>query len=170
MSAKRRKCHIIMENIYYIPVNTTLWDAKKYGMCHVIVHVDSEMAVVQRSVMTYLTVISYRERGLLEINGSLSCVTINVLLLSGSLYRWNPMTESGLHVSWALQRGQTRHPCWYKYYIRFWILSIVIYRPVYFSKHVSEIGLCLRLQVKPTQLCPIYRASPYLRTPVPAPR
>jgi hypothetical protein len=42
------------------------------------------------------------------------------------------------------------------------------YCPVYFSKHnVSETGFCLRLQVKPTQLGPINRASPYLRTPVP---
>jgi hypothetical protein len=37
-------------------------------------------------------------------------------------------------------------------------------RPVYFSKHkVSETGFCFRLQVKPTQLDPIDRASPYLR-------
>jgi hypothetical protein len=47
----------------------------------------------------------------------------------------------------------------------------IIYRPVYFSKHnVSETGLCLRLQVKPTQLGPIDRASPHLRTPIPATR
>jgi hypothetical protein len=33
---------------------------------------------------------------------------------------------------------------------------------VYFSKHdVSETGFCFRLQVKPTQLVPIDRASPY---------
>jgi hypothetical protein len=38
------------------------------------------------------------------------------------------------------------------------------HRPVYFSKHnVSDTGFCLRLQVKPTQLGPIDRASPYLR-------
>jgi hypothetical protein len=38
-------------------------------------------------------------------------------------------------------------------------------RPVYFSKHnVLETEFCLRLQVKPTQLSPIDRASPYLRT------
>jgi hypothetical protein len=42
--------------------------------------------------------------------------------------------------------------------------------PVYFSKHVSESGFNLRLQVKPTQLGPIDRASPYLRTPMPAQR
>jgi hypothetical protein len=35
---------------------------------------------------------------------------------------------------------------------------------------VSETGFGLRLQVEPTQLGPIDRASPYLRTPVPAPR
>jgi hypothetical protein len=46
-----------------------------------------------------------------------------------------------------------------------------IHRPVYISKHnVSETGVCLRLQAKPTQLGPIDRASPCLRTPVPAPR
>jgi hypothetical protein len=39
------------------------------------------------------------------------------------------------------------------------------------TKHnVSEIGFYLRLQVKPTQLGPIDRASPYLRTPVSAPK
>jgi hypothetical protein len=39
------------------------------------------------------------------------------------------------------------------------------HRPVYFSKHkVSETEFCLRLQVKPIQLGPIDRASPYLRT------
>jgi hypothetical protein len=48
----------------------------------------------------------------------------------------------------------------------FWTLSIVLSlfrnRPVYFSKHnVSETGFCLCLQVKPTQLSPIDRASPY---------
>jgi hypothetical protein len=41
----------------------------------------------------------------------------------------------------------------------------IFHRPVYFSKHnVSETGFCLRLQVKPTELGPIDRASPYLRT------
>jgi hypothetical protein len=32
------------------------------------------------------------------------------------------------------------------------------------------LGFCLRLQVNPTQLGPIDRANPYLRTLVPAPR
>jgi hypothetical protein len=41
-------------------------------------------------------------------------------------------------------------------------LSLSKNRPVYFSKQVSQIGFCLRLQVKPTQLGPIDRASPYL--------
>jgi hypothetical protein len=50
----------------------------------------------------------------------------------------------------------------------FWTLSIVLFclkhRPVYFSKpNVSETGFSLRLKVKPTQLGPIDRASPYLR-------
>jgi hypothetical protein len=57
----------------------------------------------------------------------------------------------------------------------FWSLSIVLSlsksRSFHFSKHnVSDTGFCLRLQVKPTQLGLIDRASPYLRTPVPAPR
>jgi hypothetical protein len=40
----------------------------------------------------------------------------------------------------------------------------IIHRPVYISEHnVSETGLCLLLQVKPTQLAPIDRASGYLR-------
>jgi hypothetical protein len=44
-------------------------------------------------------------------------------------------------------------------------------RLVYFSKHdVSETEFCLRLQVKPTQLGPTDRATPYIQTPVPAPR
>jgi hypothetical protein len=38
------------------------------------------------------------------------------------------------------------------------------HRPFYISKHVSETGFCLRLQVKPTQLGPIDKPSPYLRT------
>jgi hypothetical protein len=39
-----------------------------------------------------------------------------------------------------------------------------IYRPVYIWEHnVSGTGLYLRLQVKPTQLGPIDRASPFLR-------
>jgi hypothetical protein len=54
---------------------------------------------------------------------------------------------------------------------RFYYLDSTQHRLVYFSKHnVSETGFCLRLQVKPTQLGPIDRANPYLRTPVPAPR
>jgi hypothetical protein len=60
----------------------------------------------------------------------------------------------------------------YKYYF-FWTISIVLClsksHPVYLSKlSVSETGFCLRLQVKPTQLGPIDRASPYLRTNVPS--
>jgi hypothetical protein len=42
----------------------------------------------------------------------------------------------------------------------------IIHRP-FFYHDVSETELCLRLQVKPTQLGPIDRASPHLRTPVP---
>jgi hypothetical protein len=57
----------------------------------------------------------------------------------------------------------------------FWTLSIVLSlsknHPVYFSRHnVLETGFCLCLQVKPTQLGPIDRASPHLWTSVPASR
>jgi hypothetical protein len=46
-------------------------------------------------------------------------------------------------------------------------LVFVFKCPVSLSKYnVSETGFCLRLQVKPTQLGPIDRASPYLRIPV----
>jgi hypothetical protein len=42
---------------------------------------------------------------------------------------------------------------------------------LYITKHnISETGFYLRLQVEPAQLGPIDRASPYLRTSVPAPR
>jgi hypothetical protein len=41
--------------------------------------------------------------------------------------------------------------------------------PVFVYKHnVLEAGFCLRLQVKPTQLSPVDRASPYSRTLVPS--
>jgi hypothetical protein len=44
----------------------------------------------------------------------------------------------------------------------------IIYRPVFNLKHnLLETGLCLRLQVKPTQLGPIDIAGPCLRTPAP---
>jgi hypothetical protein len=45
-------------------------------------------------------------------------------------------------------------------------LKDIVHRPVSYSKHdVSETGLCLRLQVEPTQVGLIDRASLYLRTP-----
>jgi hypothetical protein len=52
--------------------------------------------------------------------------------------------------------------------IMFLNISMVVFikkhHPVYFSKrNVSETGFCLRLQVKPTQLGPIDRASPCQR-------
>jgi hypothetical protein len=41
----------------------------------------------------------------------------------------------------------------------------IIHRPVFSSKHnVSEIEFCLCLQVEPTQVFPMDRATPYLRT------
>jgi hypothetical protein len=44
------------------------------------------------------------------------------------------------------------------------MLLDIIHHPVYISKHVLETRFCLRLQAKPTQLDPIDRANPYLRT------
>jgi hypothetical protein len=60
----------------------------------------------------------------------------------------------------------------YKYYVDgHYPSSLKIIRSLYISKYkVSETGLFLRLQVKPTQLGSIDRAIPYLRTTVPAPR
>jgi hypothetical protein len=44
----------------------------------------------------------------------------------------------------------------------------IIHRPFYLLKHnISETGFCLHVEVKPTQLGPVNRASPYLRTPAP---
>jgi hypothetical protein len=55
---------------------------------------------------------------------------------------------------------------YYKYYVSGHYSSSCFYvkhRSVYIPKHmVSETGLCLRLQVKPTYLGPIDRASSYL--------
>jgi hypothetical protein len=62
---------------------------------------------------------------------------------------------------------------WHKYYVFGHYPSSCLYlkTAVYFSNHnVSETGFRLHLQVKPTQLGPIDRASPYLWTPVPASR
>jgi hypothetical protein len=47
--------------------------------------------------------------------------------------------------------------------LSFWTLSIVLF--LVKVHNVSKTGFCLRLQVQPTQLGPIDRASPYLRTP-----
>jgi hypothetical protein len=72
----------------------------------------------------------------------------------------------------ALQVKAQAHPQ-YKYYVfgHYPVSSLSKNRPVYFSEHnVSETGFCLCHQVKPTQLDPIDRAGPYLRTPEPAPR
>jgi hypothetical protein len=42
----------------------------------------------------------------------------------------------------------------------------IIHHPLFIQKHnVSETGFCFRLQVKPTQLGRIYRASPCLLFP-----
>jgi hypothetical protein len=50
----------------------------------------------------------------------------------------------------------------------FWTLSIILSLSrntvvFIFQNNVSETGFCLRLQVKPTQLGPIDRASPEIR-------
>jgi hypothetical protein len=53
--------------------------------------------------------------------------------------------------------------CKYGYNYCFWTLSIVLFY-LFKTYNVSETGFCLRLKVKPTQLGPIDRASPYLQT------
>jgi hypothetical protein len=54
----------------------------------------------------------------------------------------------------------------YYYYVYGHYTSSRLYlkhRPVYITKqNISETGFCLRLQVEPTQLGPIDRATPYL--------
>jgi hypothetical protein len=57
----------------------------------------------------------------------------------------------------------------------FWTLSIVLSLSkntvlFIFQNTTFQTGFHLCLQVKPTQLGPIDRDSPYLRTPVPDPR
>jgi hypothetical protein len=59
--------------------------------------------------------------------------------------------------------------------LRFWTLSIVLLLSrtpscLFYKHNVSGTGLYLRFQVRPTQLGPVDRASPYLRTSVPIPR
>jgi hypothetical protein len=68
------------------------------------------------------------------------------------------------YLSW---KGTSKHKdFWYKNYVSGHYPSSCIYlktAPVYITKHsVSETWFSLRLQVKPTQLGPIDRASPYL--------
>jgi hypothetical protein len=57
-----------------------------------------------------------------------------------------------------------------KYYVFGHYLSSCLYLKtvsLFLKLNVSETGFCLRLQVKPTLLGPIDRASPYLRTVCP---
>jgi hypothetical protein len=60
---------------------------------------------------------------------------------------------------------------YYKYYVygHFWLscLSIKTLVPYIFQNiNVLETGVCLHLQVKPTRLGPVDRASRYLQAPV----
>jgi hypothetical protein len=61
-----------------------------------------------------------------------------------------------------------------KYYVFGHYLSSCLYLKtvlfIFQNTMYSETEFCLRLQVKPTQLGPIDRSIPYLRTPVPARR
>jgi hypothetical protein len=43
----------------------------------------------------------------------------------------------------------------------------IFHPPVLIENNVSKVGFCLRRQVKPAQLGPINRDTPYLRTPAP---
>jgi hypothetical protein len=71
------------------------------------------------------------------------------------------VSDDGLSYWWSWTFG------FYKCYVFGHYPSPCLYlkhSPVYFSKqNVPETGFCLRLQVKPTQLGPIDRGSPYLR-------
>jgi uncharacterized membrane protein YkgB len=46
-------------------------------------------------------------------------------------------------------------------FLCFWTLSIILF--LFKTHSIPETGFCLRLQVEPTQLGPVDRASPYLR-------
>jgi hypothetical protein len=67
------------------------------------------------------------------------------------------------HCKFYIRRPTSNPPKNYKYYVFGHYPSSC----PFFKKHnVSETGFCFRPQVKPTQLDPIDRASPYLRTPM----
>jgi hypothetical protein len=87
------------------------------------------------------------------------CLLLLLLLLLCLNCKW-------VFARWQWYYNKTRHTNRVAN-IRFWTLSIILSLskncPVYFSKHnISETGFCLSLQVKPTQLGPIDRTSPYL--------
>jgi hypothetical protein len=71
-----------------------------------------------------------------------------------------------LYSEWSVYTKQARSKRLWRWYININIMFLdITHRPVFVLKHnVSETGFCLRLQVKPAQLGPIDRASPYLRT------
>jgi hypothetical protein len=47
----------------------------------------------------------------------------------------------------------------------FWTLSTILF--LFKTRNISETAFCLHLQVEPTKLGPVDRASPYLQTPAP---
>jgi hypothetical protein len=89
-------------------------------------------------------------------------MTWNNLGLPGSMC---PLTE---HFWYTGSCVPCKRKLKYQYYVSGHYPSSCLYLKTVlfiFSKHnVSETGFYLRLQVKPTQLGPINRASPYLRT------
>jgi hypothetical protein len=80
-----------------------------------------------------------------------------------------------VHLTYLKYRSVTLTLCLTPNSINIMFLDIILRpvfiqkrRPVYFSKNnVSETGFHPCLQVKPTHLGPIDRASPHLQTPVP---
>jgi hypothetical protein len=58
---------------------------------------------------------------------------------------------------------ETRHGRFETKYIARTIILDIIYRSIFYLKHdISEAGLCLRLEVEPTEFGPVGRASPYI--------
>jgi hypothetical protein len=52
----------------------------------------------------------------------------------------------------------------YKYTYKYYVFGHYPPPCLFTKRNVSETGSCLRLEVKPTKLCPMNRASPYLWT------
>jgi hypothetical protein len=78
------------------------------------------------------------------------------LELNSTLY----LTGNTLRLHYEPNRSMLSIGSW-RWYINITITILdIMHRPVFYLKHdVSETGFCLRLQVEPTQLCAIAKAS-----------